>query len=264
MDPAIVAQIKTRLREIEQHHRVRVLWAVESGSRGWGFPSPDSDYDCRFIYLRSPADYLALYRGRDVIETPIEDVFDVNGWDLQKALRLMLKGNAVILEWLRSPFSYAGNADFCKSLLQVAERVARRDAVAEHYFHLALNMQKRIATESDSFPLKKLFYVLRPVMALRCMRLHPALAFPPMSFLDQMSLSDLPAPMVTEITGLLARKAVTRELGAGPCPPALAEFVTAEIELCGRHFVPPEPIDSGWIELADTFFRSTLDQYAPA
>ena len=42
-----------KLTELEQSENVRVLHAVESGSRAWGFASPDSDYDVRFINLVS-------------------------------------------------------------------------------------------------------------------------------------------------------------------------------------------------------------------
>lgn len=87
---------------------MRIPWAIESGSRAWGFPSPDSDYDCRFIFVRPRDHYLALWPARDVIETPLDTTFDVNGWDLAKAVRLIAKGNATAIEWLRSSIVYAG------------------------------------------------------------------------------------------------------------------------------------------------------------
>ena len=96
-DAATVERIQTRLDEVERDHGVWVLWAVESGSRAWGFPSPDSDYDCRFFYVRRHDDYLSPWRPRDVIETPLADVLDVNGWDLIKAIRL-----AAALHWTRT------------------------------------------------------------------------------------------------------------------------------------------------------------------
>ena len=106
-DAATVERIQARLDEVERDHGVRVLWAVESGSRAWGFPSPDSDYDCRFFYVRRHDDYLSPWRPRDVIETPLDGVLDVNGWDLIKAVRLAARSNATVLEWLRSPLSTA-------------------------------------------------------------------------------------------------------------------------------------------------------------
>lgn len=77
-------KIQTQLRRIEEEESIKILLAVESGSRAWGFASPDSDYDVRFIYIRRMEDYLKLEKVRDVIELPMDDVLDMNGWDLQK------------------------------------------------------------------------------------------------------------------------------------------------------------------------------------
>src|SRR5215472_12899988 len=122
-DPSVVATIDARLCEIAERERVALLLAVESGSRAWGFPSPDSDYDCRFIFVRPPEGYLRLFALRDVIEFPNDGLVDVNGWDLAKALRLLLRGNAVVIEWLTSPFTYAGHAVFRDEALSLAREV---------------------------------------------------------------------------------------------------------------------------------------------
>lgn len=98
--------ILQKLQEIEQAEGVTILHAVESGSRAWGFPSPDSDYDVRFFYVRSTEYYLRLDRTRDVIERPIDEVLDINGWDLDKALRLLHASNPTLFEWSQSPIVY--------------------------------------------------------------------------------------------------------------------------------------------------------------
>ena len=98
--------ICSKLHEIEKENNVKILLAVESGSRAWGFASPDSDYDVRFIYVRPKEDYLRLENVRDVIELPIDDVLDINGWDLQKTLRLLYKSNPTLFEWFSSPIVY--------------------------------------------------------------------------------------------------------------------------------------------------------------
>src|SRR5688572_25164319 len=92
-------EVNCRLDEIEQEHRVQVIFCCESGSRAWGFASTDSDYDVRFIYLQHLDWYMSidLEERRDIIETPIEDVWDINGWDLRKALRLLRKSNPPLL-----------------------------------------------------------------------------------------------------------------------------------------------------------------------
>ena len=98
--------IKAKLKEIEEKERVRIIHAVESGSRAWGFASPDSDYDVRFIYIRKPEAYMHLEKTRDVIEWQLDDTLDINGWDLQKALRLLHRSNPTLFEWNESPIVY--------------------------------------------------------------------------------------------------------------------------------------------------------------
>ena len=114
--------ICSKLHEIEKENNVKILLAVESGSRAWGFASPDSDYDVRFIYVRPKEDYLRLENVRDVIELPIDDVLDINGWDLQKTLRLLYKSNPTLFEWFSSPIVYL-ETDF-------ADRFRKRGVIA--------------------------------------------------------------------------------------------------------------------------------------
>ena len=82
----IIKDIEQKLLDIEKKENVRILYAVESGSRAWGFASPDSDYDVRFIYIRNKEDYLKLNEPNDFIEWQLDEVLDINGWDLKKAL----------------------------------------------------------------------------------------------------------------------------------------------------------------------------------
>ena len=98
--------IEEQLKEIEEKENVKIIYCVESGSRAWGFASPDSDYDVRFIYVRNKEDYLKLNKNRDVIEWRLDDVLDINGWDIQKALRLLYKSNPTLIEWSMSPIVY--------------------------------------------------------------------------------------------------------------------------------------------------------------
>lgn len=99
-------EIEEQLSEIEEKEHVTVLYAVESGSRAWGVESPDSDYDVRFIYVRQEKDYLSIREKRDVIEWQLDEVLDINGWDLKKTLLQFHKGNATLFEWANSPVVY--------------------------------------------------------------------------------------------------------------------------------------------------------------
>ena len=116
IDPTVRSEIEARLLVIEAEHGVRVLYACESGSRGWGFASPDSDYDVRFIYAHPLPWYLRVAAERDVIELPISGDLDINGWELRKALGLLKKGNATLIEWLGSPIVYRADPEFLYSM----------------------------------------------------------------------------------------------------------------------------------------------------
>lgn len=235
-DPKTVADIDATLDAVVRDEHVRIPWAIESGSRAWGFPSPDSDYDCRFIYVRRQSDYLSIWPRRDVIETPLIGDLDINGWDLQKALRLMLKGNAVVLEWLRSPLVYRGDAKFRDMLLDLANTHVDRNAVGRHYLHLGERQRRTYFGDGKSVATKKLFYALRPAAALRWLRLHSDSPFPPMHFPTLMSECDPPLDMAAMTAELIARKAETRELGEGPLPEVIARFVAEEFAAAGYAF----------------------------
>jgi len=255
-DPAIVATIDAKLAGIAEREQVELLIAVESGSRAWGFPSPDSDYDCRFIYVRRRDAYLALIPPRDVIELPSDPVFDISGWDLAKALRLLLKGNAVVIEWLTSPFVYAGNAEFRDQLLALAQQASRPAAIARHYLHLGERQRRTYFADANAIPLKKIFYALRPAVALRWLRLNPGAAVAPMHVPSLIAASDLPADVLAIVDDLLARKAVTSELGTGPLPAPIGRLVDEEFAIAREVWLDePWRPDAETLAAADGFFR---------
>jgi uncharacterized protein len=255
-DSAIVATIDASLRSVTEDHAATVLLAVESGSRAWGFPSPDSDYDCRFIYVRRADDYLALFPPRDVIELPPDAVLDVNGWDLAKALRLMLKGNAVVIEWLTSPFMYAGDARFLEEMIDLARNAAQPAAVARHYLHLGERQRRTYFADTHAIPLKKMVYALRPAVALRWLRLHSGAAVAPMHFPTLVAESELPSEVVAIINDLLARKAVTRELGVGALPAPIGQLIDTEFATAREHWeVAPWRAEASVVAAANALFR---------
>lgn len=264
MAPNVVAEIDARLATIEEQHAVAIPLAIESGSRAWGFPSPDSDYDCRFVFVRSLDHYLSPWPRRDVIETPLEGAFDVNGWELGKALKLLLRGNAVILEWLRSPIVYSGDSAFRDDFLALAEKFADRRLIARHYLHLGERQRRNHFSDGFNVPQKKIFYALRPAAALRWLRLHPEQTVPPMHFPTLMDECEPPASIRDLVADLMSRKAVTRELGVEPLPAAVGAFIDNEFDRVreclgsSRLHLPPEAQSE-----AEHFFRATISRLAP-
>jgi len=206
--------------------------------------------------------YLSPWPLRDVIETPLDGDLDVNGWELGKALKLLLKGNAVVLEWLTSPIVYRGDPWFRDELLGFAEALADRAMIGRHYLHLGEHQRRVYLGDGSSVPLKKLFYALRPAAALRWLRLHPTKTVAPMNFPTLMAECEPPNDLSGVVNDLLARKAVTRELGAEPLPAAIARFVDSEFEQAKAEFGDPKPAASDEAQhSAEQLFRSVVRHY---
>lgn len=161
-------EILRRMHAAEEEHGVRILLAVESGSRAWGFESPNSDYDARFIYANPRDWYLAvnLEEQRDVIEYPIVDDIDLNGWVLRKALWLFSKSNPAFVEWIQSPIIYSETGTFASSVRELLPSVYSCESGIYHYRSMA-KTNYRGYLKADLVPLKKYFYVLRPLPAVR-------------------------------------------------------------------------------------------------
>jgi len=250
LDPSVVAAIDERLADVRTDHAVAVPWAIESGSRAWGFPSPDSDYDCRFLFVRRRRDYLSPWRPRDVIETPLDDVLDVNGWDVVKAVALAARGNATVGEWLRSPLVYDGDPAFRDALLALVDDVVDRRALARHYLHVGRDHWLRSgAGEGAACSLKKVFYALRPAATLHWMA-HYTSGTPPMNLQQLLAEAPPPADVATAIVELVAAKAVTREVGEGVVAAPLRQWVN-------RIFADAAGFDVEYAVRPDTRERAT-------
>lgn len=230
--PAIWQDIQARLDAVEASTGARLLMAVESGSRAWGFPSPDSDYDIRFIYVRPRDWYLDLRRGRDVIEYPIVDEIDLNGWDIRKALGLLLKSNAVVSEWMESPIRYRTDDPVVAKLRILADDLLDPRALAHHYANLGRRAADRWLDGDDEVAVKKYFYALRPALAIRALRHTPG-ARPPMNLQALIAASNVPDCIAEQIETLVAAKARTNERANGTRLPDLDALIRAELASVG-------------------------------
>lgn len=256
-DPEAVAATRARL-DMARAQGTRVLFAIESGSRAWGFPSPDSDYDCRFVYIRPVADHLVLEQARDVIEFPIEGEIDAGGWDLRKALLLALGGNAVIVEWAKSQIVYEEIDDFRPRLLELLAEIVDPAKVSRHYLGLARSSVARIGSFSGEMKLKKLFYLIRPIVALDWMEQRGFAALPPMNLVDCLAQTQLPPQASEAIRELIDSKSRTREMGTGPIPTEIAHYLEARYghhEMNSAESVRDEERHARNRALATAFYR---------
>jgi predicted nucleotidyltransferase len=218
---------------------IKILFAVESGSRAWGFHSPDSDYDVRFVYLRPVENYLSISESRDVYEafkavskgTPYEnDLLDIVGWDLRKALHLMRKSNPQLLEWLHSPTPYFADEAFHQHLTVLANKVLDLSPLHEHYKGMAKsNFREYLQGEQVRY--KKYLYVLRPLLAAQYVREKGAI--PPVDFgqLVAATISAHSADFALSLQRLLKFKMEKQETDTMDRDPILNEWIEQQLAI---------------------------------
>ncbi|MEW6776376.1 MAG: nucleotidyltransferase domain-containing protein [Bdellovibrionota bacterium] len=210
---SVETQIKAELEALEKREGLKVLYACESGSRAWGFPSTDSDYDVRFLYVRPIDWYLSVQPRRDVVECEMKGLLDISGWDLQKALRLLYKSNPPLLEWLRSPIVYLKQSSALERLRTVAGSYFSPRSSIHHYLHMAEGNYREYL-QGEEVRLKKYFYVLRPLLA--CSWIERTGEMAPMEF-HRLVESELPTgELKAGVMALLERKMASQELDLGP------------------------------------------------
>ena len=250
---AIEDMIIKKLDEIEQKENVRVLFCAESGSRSWGFASPDSDYDARFVYVRPASDYLRLGKTRDVIEWQLDDVYDINGWDIQKYLRLLYSSNATVFEWNNSPIVYK-KTDEWESVSRLLGDYLNRRSLLGHYLGLAKGNYINNLT-GETVKLKKYFYSLRPVLCARWV-LDKGTP-PPMPF-RELAAEELDKSLAGEVEKLLAMKSAASESERHGHIEALDRYLEESIKELSKKADSISPTGSKEWEPLDRAFLSLL------
>jgi len=220
--------IQQHIRDIEKEYHVNILYACESGSRAWGFASPDSDYDVRFIYVQPVNHYLGIRERRDVIELPVNQLLDINGWDIRKALQLFLKSNGPLYEWLQSPIVYKEENGFARELRSLMPAYFSLRAGYHHYLSMTRNTFEH-ELQGEKVKLKKYFYALRP--ALACRWIIEKRDVPPMEFSILRTLVD-DSSWQKVVDELLVRKRSADEKALGDAEPVLHRWIEETLTYC--------------------------------
>lgn len=259
VDAALRARIEAELCAIEQRHQVKVLFACESGSRGWGFASPDSDYDVRFLYVHQRDWYLRVEAQRDVIEVPISDELDICGWEFRKALQLMHRANPTFFEWLDSPVVYREDSTLCAPLRELAQQFFSERKGRWHYLSMA-KKNFRGYLQGDHVRLKKYLYVLRPLLAAQW--IDAGHGMPPMRFADLAERMVTDSELRDEINALLAIKMAASEAEYGARFPRIHAFIERELaeEKPPADFKRPQ----GEIGALDALLQRAIQHSCPA
>ena len=246
--------IVSKLKQIEKDYNVKILLAVESGSRAWGFASPDSDYDVRFIYVRPEGDYLRLEKVRDVIELPINDELDINGWDLQKTLRLLRNSNPTLFEWFSSPVVYI-ETEFADEFRKIMNEYFSKKKGLYHYISMA-ESNYREYLKTDTVRAKKYFYVLRPILA--CRWIIDKGTPPPLLF-SELASAELPEFLRDEVGRLLNLKMNSPEIKMIPRIDILNKYFDDSIvEIKGILAGIKSDSDNDMEKLNEMFFEKVI------
>jgi predicted nucleotidyltransferase len=237
--------ILNKLTNIAADNLIRILFACESGSRGWQFPSPDSDYDVRFISARPPDDYLTVAERDEQVDFPINDELDILGWDIRKVLRLIRKSNTTLFEWLQSPIVYMQQPGFRDELWTLCGQYFDRRSNTHHYLGMVRAALDTVVN-NDEITIKKLFYVLRPLLAAKwCVEKN---SIAPMSIRPLMRL--MPEKLQQMTDNLIACKSNAAEGYIVKIEPELKQYIDREYEACmqasaeiPRAYFEVEPLD---------------------
>ena len=248
------ATIVQALNRIEEEHQVKIILACESGSRAWGFPSRDSDYDVRFIYVHQKPWYLSIADKRDVIELPVDAILDINGWDLKKALQLMRKSNSPLLEWLCSPIQYRVWPEVYDRLVQLAKQAFLPKTACHHYLAMAKSSAEKLKG-NERVKLKTYMYAIRPVLC--CQWIVDHMEHPPMRIDDLLADVENDRPFKDTVIQLIARKKEQTERDTVKRLDIIETYINQKIvEL--ENNIPdntPQPDQ----DLFDDVFRSILE-----
>jgi len=258
VDESVKASILQELSAIEKESSVQILFAIESGSRAWGFPSKDSDYDVRFVYVHPKDWYLSVFEERDVIECPISEQLDICGWDLKKALGLLRRSNPSLMEWLTSPIKYR-ERDELQLFRDFANEAFLPIASFHHYFSMTRS-QIRSLEGSDEVRLKRYFYVMRPLLA--AMWVSKEKTQPPILFSELVDAFLPSGPKRRIVDDLLAQKATSVESDTIRRIPLLEKWL--QTQLLEVETNPPDASERVSKEACNVFFRQILQSFSPS
>lgn len=224
--------IENLLKEIEQKHEIKIIHAVESGSRAWGFPSRNSDFDIRFIYCHQPNWYITPFERKDTIEVLGTGDLDASGWDLGKSLALLYKGNAVIHEWLHCSLIYRSVTEPFENLKAFSQEEFNPTAAFYHYISLA---KRKFLDEATATNAKYFLYALRSLLCAK----HIAVtgSVPPVLF-HELVKAYLSTDLQSEVDDLLQKKLHSGEMDAFVISKPLWDFTQllfAELQLLEIH-----------------------------
>ena len=244
-----------KLQQFEYEREINILYACESGSRAWGFPSPNSDWDVRFIYVYPQEKYLGISEPQDNINLDIdENLLDFSAWELRKTLRLIRTSNVSPMEWSNSPITYLDKDGFQAKLQALTKANFIPKAAVSHYLGLCKKTWK-VHLQESRVNLKKYFYALRPLLCAMWILKYETT--PPLVFKNLFILLEDQPEVLAAIEQLLKQKETANESEMIRAVPVLQAFIRAELGNCKQAVAELEP-HLNEVAPLDAFFRAYL------
>jgi hypothetical protein len=257
INASVRTEIQGELLRIAEDNNIRILYACESGSRAWGFASPESDYDIRFIFLHPTSWYLSVLPQDDGMDLFIDKELDINGWDIRKVLRLMMKSNITAFEWLQSPIVYQTDEDFKAAIWSLSQHFFQARSSILQYLSLAGNSFRRISEESE-INVQKYLYVMRPLLAAMWIAQHKSAA--PMTFAELLPLLKPFSNIEAIVLELWEKALLSNEKDIIKPIQELDDFIQKEIVKC-NNIAEGMKESAVRTDMLDAFFRMVIQTY---
>jgi predicted nucleotidyltransferase len=257
INSSVRTEIQGELLRIAEDNNIRILYACESGSRAWGFASPESDYDIRFIFLHPTSWYLSVLPQDDGMDLFIDKELDINGWDIRKVLRLMMKSNITAYEWLQSPIVYQTDEDFKAAISSLSQHFFQARSSIQQYLSLAGNAFRRISEESE-INVQKYLYVMRPLLAAMWIAQYKSAA--PMTFAELLPLLKPFSNIEAIVLKLWEKALLPNEKNIIKPIQELNDFIQKEIIKCNNIADAMEE-SAVRTDMLDAFFRMVIQTY---
>jgi uncharacterized protein len=252
-------KLRDLLYKVESEHRLSVIYALESGSRAWGFESQNSDYDVRFLYVRPVKWYLCVEKRDDVLELGTSEDIDLSGWDLRKSLLFLRQSHPVLLEWLRSPVVYVEPSTIVQQMREIGEEFFAPRASVHHYVGWAERMLHRYFQHSD-LAAKRYFYVMRPILC--CRWIQTIGGQPPLRLQELITAIEMPTETQLAIETLIERKRAGYELDSMGRIPVLDHYISEVLPQIKAFLVTLPKPEYVPFELLNPLFYQALDEFS--
>lgn len=247
--------IKKKLQEIEEWEKVKIIMAIESGSRVWNFGSPDSKYNVKFLYLRDQKEYFRLDEHKEVIEWNFNDTLVIEGWDFKKALNLLHSSDPSLYEWCFSPIVYRSSDAFEELKKIVPKYFSKKNSLYYYWNTASSNYKKHL--RGHKVQIKNYFYALRPLLAAKWIFSHNCP--PPMNFSELLD-AEFPADLRVEADKLLAMKKISSKMGYALKIVVLNNYIEESLEELKEEIKKISNCHFTWDELNEFFYKTIMSE----